>query len=790
MRCLLIIFAVTVAWFQMAERSWAQGSASEEGYLYLSPVPNASYVSDQTRYILVRFAGVSPAQVTNLTTSFITVIGASSGEHTGTARVATDGRTVIFEVESYFVLSEMVTVALNPMVEPGASGSVGPYQYQFRIEGPMPGSEPLGVLAVQAPARANALLPEPKPIRLISAKAPAGRLFPKAIVKSNGVSVPGDFPQVVISVNGNPSPGYLFLENALDLVPPYTMILDNNGLPVWYRRGRMYDFKIQKNGMITWCLDNGIGFPGFDQNLNYLKTFVTTNGYATDGHDLKVLPDGSYFMIGYQNSMVDMSQYVQGASPYATVTETIVQEFTAADELIFQWRAWDNYDIRDLQPTGNTDFAHINGVDIDDDGNLLVSARHLSEVTKVDIDSGQIIWRLSGVHSSFTFINDTLDGTSYQHNISALGGGHYMVFDNGDMRGPQVSRAVEYQIDLTNMTAALVWEFRDNPKAIEVDSNGVKQFELSLVPGSESYRAFRFPWNGVVAAPYLVLEPQPDNLTLIFNKFGDTNVTYYRIYGGLSPHPTNLVAESSTTLQRLSNLQNGLYYFRVTAVNSAGVESLFSNEESTNVNIVRPGQNIAMDGQFSQGIGPWIFTARGGAAAGWVIESGATHFYITNAGPSLTSVQLLQENIPVVQSNLYVLEFDAWSTQTRYIDVKVAQSYPPYLDYSQITAPFLTPNHTHYRYVFTMQQPSDFSANLLFNLGTSTADVYLANITLFTPPAGDFNLDGRVDFLDLSSFCGKWLKQPPSSPVDLNGDGIVNFGDLNILGENWANGGP
>jgi len=57
------------------------------------------------------------------------------------------------------------------------------------------------------------------------------------------------------------------------------------------------------------------------------------------------------------------------------------------------------------------------------------------------------------------------------------------------------------------------------------------------------------PWRGVAIQPYLILEPYPDNLTLIFNQFGDTNVAYYRIYGGTSPHPTTLLAESGTTLK-------------------------------------------------------------------------------------------------------------------------------------------------------------------------------------------------------------------------------------------------
>ena len=800
----------------------AQNAPHEAGYLYLSPIPGAVNVSAQTRYVLVRFEDITPSEVTNLTTSFITVTGVASGLHTGAIHVAVDGRTVIFEMGAGFSAKEVVTVALNPLMPPGAAGRVGSYQYQFTIATPIQGTVLKTALEGKALVQAGDSSGRQKVSARISVSSPTkGSAVKKAALMPNGVSVPSDFPQVIITANNNPSPGYLFLENALGAFPAYTMMLDNNGLPVWYSRGRMFDFKVQKNGTITWGAYDETGsvfFPATDQNFNYLQSYITTNGYQTDVHDLKVLADGTYFLIGDQNSIVDLSRYIAGGSTEAEVMESIVQGFTSAGELIFQWRAWDNYDIRDLPPGYNTDFPHLNGVDIDDDGNVLVSARHLSEVTKINRDSGDIIWRLSGAHSSFSFPNDPLNGTSFQHNISALGNGHYMVFDNGNYHNPQVSRAVEYQLDLTNAIATMVWQFRDTPdkytyytgsaqrlptgntfidfalaqypKATEVDTNDVKRFELSLVPESDSYRAFRFPWNGAVPAPYLILEPEVDNITLVFNKFGDTNVSYYRIYGGTLPHPTMLLTESTTTLQRLSNLPNGLNYFRVTAVSKHGVESPFSNEESANVNFYGPGQSMVQNGDFSQGTNSWAFVVSGGATAGWAIENGASHFYLTNGGGTLSDIQLVQTGKGLIQGNQYVLEFDAWSSQSRYIEVELSQSVSPFIAYSALPSPFLTPNLTHYHYLVTMQQPSDLSANLIFNLGASSADVYLDNISLFSPAVGDLNLDGNVDILDLGIFSSSWLRQQTGLPADLDGNGKVDFNDFGILGGNWTPGGP
>src|SRR6516225_9792531 len=62
------------------------------GYAYLSPTPGAEYTSPQMSLVLVRFSSISPTAITNLS-SFITVTGAQTGRHTGTTRIAADGRT-------------------------------------------------------------------------------------------------------------------------------------------------------------------------------------------------------------------------------------------------------------------------------------------------------------------------------------------------------------------------------------------------------------------------------------------------------------------------------------------------------------------------------------------------------------------------------------------------------------------------------------------------------------------------------------------------------------------------
>jgi hypothetical protein len=176
----------------------------------------------------------------------------------------------------------------------------------------------------------------------------------------------------------------------------------------------------------------------------------------------------------------------------------------------------------------------------------------------------------------------------------------------------------------------------------------------------------------------------------------------------------------------------------------------------------------------------------GSAAASWAIENGVSHFYITNGTATPANIQLKQTGFPIVQGKKYVFQFDAWASSPRYIQAMVAQDGSPNLNYSGTSSTYLTPAPNHFRYVFTMNAATDFNADVLFNLGSSSADVFLDNASLFNSPPGDINLDGRVDFLDLRLLTSDWLKQQSGLSSDLNSDGKVDFRDFSILGENWS----
>jgi hypothetical protein len=58
----------------------------------------------------------------------------------------------------------------------------------------------------------------------------------------------------------------------------------------------------------------------------------------------------------------------------------------------------------------------------------------------------------------------------------------------------------------------------------------------------------------------------------------------------------------------------------------------------------------------------------------------------------------------------------------------------------------------------------------------------------YSATPGDVDGDGDVDFGDLNIVLSEWLESGPGITADLNSDGVVDFGDLNIVLSNFAPG--
>lgn len=501
---------------------------------YLSPIPGSADALPETNLIVRPGGMVDPS--TAFVPGLLRALGSGSGLHRGRLRLSDDAATLVFKPDEPFWPGETVTCRLEAGLRTEALGEVPPAAWSFTIAGP----ERLGLKGDAPPEEDPDAPPLPPGERPRSGSAETG----SAVSATD--SLPADFPHIAAVVTGNPAPGRIFLagieERNLD-ASSYLVILENGGTPYFYRKlpGSGLDWKRQPNGWLTYFDRTRRAFYALDSTYAVVDSFRCGNGYDTDVHELRLLPNGHALLMAYDPQIVDMSRIVPKGFPEATVLGLIIQEIDREGDVVFQWRSWDHFRILDAVgipfSRATIDYVHGNSLDVGPDGNILLSSRHMSEVTKISRMTGDILWRLGGKNNQFRFINDPI-GFSYQHDARWLPGAHITLFDNGTFHSPPFSRAVEYEMDEERMTAKLVWSYRHDPDVFgfaagsvqrlsngntligwgfatptltEVTPGGREVMELSFDPGIASYRALRFEWPPVKSA-IVHLAPRTVNL--------------------------------------------------------------------------------------------------------------------------------------------------------------------------------------------------------------------------------------------------------------------------------------
>ena len=561
---------------------------------YLSPVPGAERVLSGTN-VIVRFDRALTAA--ERSQARLDVTGSASGTHEGAITVTADGRTLLFAPRRAFAWGERVTVELPPALAAGDGVLEGRTSFSFSIA------------ATPPPALARSILEEIPETAIGS--APTRRRPPPASGAQAEDVLPADFPAITPTVYSKPSPGRIFL-TTLDWfagLPQLLLILDDSGQPVFCREtpGPCVDFKVQPDGRLTYFDWDASVFYAMDATYTVVDSFKCGNGYLTDNHELRLLPDGHALLMSYDPQLVDMSQVVVGGAAAATVIGLVIQEIDEARNVVFQWRSWDHFQITDAWREDLTaeviDYVHGNAIELDRDGNLMISSRHLEEITKISRETGAVLWRLGGKNNQFSFLGDDV-GFSYQHAIRRLANGNITLFDNGNYHVPPFSRAVEYQLDEVHRTARLVWQYRDTPDVfgfamgyaqrlgtgntliswgagkpdiVEVTPDGKKVWELRLPDLVFSYRAYRFAWppqGPEVAATRFLSTNRPNpfrsttELTLRIDRAADVSLKVHDVAGREVANVLEGVpfAAGLWPVQLdLGHLKPGLYFCRLAA---------------------------------------------------------------------------------------------------------------------------------------------------------------------------------------------------------------------------------
>ena len=368
------------------------------------------------------------------------------------------------------------------------------------------------------------------------------------------------------------------------------MILDNSGQVVWFRplfreERDIMDFKVQRyrgQPVLTWWegVHTGYGqgeYVIFDGSYSEIARVRAGNGLQGDHHEFLISPRDTALFTIYEKTPWDLSPV--GGPADGIVLDSIAQEVDIeTGEVLFEWHSLDHValDESTASPPGNPEFAfdyfHINSIEVEPDGNLLVSCRMTSTIYKIDRATGEVIWRLGGKNSDFEMGPGTR--TRLQHDARRRPDGAVTIFDNGAFKEGARSRAIVLRLDEDAMTATLVRAYThpdgvfsatqgslqtlpngnvfvgwgSAPYFSEFSKEGELLFSAAFPPEAESYRAFRFPWTGRPSTGLaMIVERGPgDEVTVHASWNGATEIADWQVLAG--PDPERL--ESLGTVPR------------------------------------------------------------------------------------------------------------------------------------------------------------------------------------------------------------------------------------------------
>lgn len=557
---------------------------------YYSPLSNADYVSTGAT-IIVRYGPTLNNQ--NLSDLNFIVEGAKSGIHDGRKILADDHKTVIFIPAKSFTPGEQVMVEVSSLHLDWHT-NFRKLSYSFTVAT----NQQNGTVKSSSPP------PDHGPHSAFS----------------DFLTLPQDIPHYTVKGTAPDNEGDIFVSPfywTKSVLGSYLLILNNQGQIVYYKSVAddevAFDFKKQPNGLLSYYSQKDSTFYLMNSHYQVVDKYQAGDGYFVDLHDFQILPNGNALLMAYDTEDVDMSKVIQGGKKDAEVTGLIIQELDPSKNVIFEWRSWDHFSYFDATSSlteQKIDLVHGNALELANDGNLLLSSRNLGEVTKINLQTGEVIWRLGGKANMFNFMDSRT--FAYQHDVRQLSNGDITIFDNqGTPQNPATSMGLEFKIDESEKTAKTVWNFAHKPAVFaqfmgntqrlsdgntflswgapstkddyayvsitEVSPDGQDLFDLSFDQPYVSYRAFRFPWQGTPdTLPALASRVDGDSLTLGYSWNGATEVASYELYGGASSESLITIEEQTKsdfeTQSHFTNLSEGSCYFQVVALNKDGRE--------------------------------------------------------------------------------------------------------------------------------------------------------------------------------------------------------------------------
>ncbi len=433
--------------------------------------------------------------------------------------------------------------------------------------------------------------------------------IPAAPLKHHFYSRPDLRPPVLNILRRRPgrAEGDLFLAPLSGPGQRGNYIVDDAGDPIWFRpatpvvslnfRAAIYRGK----PVLTWWegkteagLGDGTHYV-LDDSYRQIAKLPAGAGRHSDLHEFLITPRGTALVSAWESVPTDLSGI--GGLANGVVVEAIVQELALpSGKVLFEWRSLDHVGIDESHAGVSTkapyDYFHINSVELDRDGNYIVSARNTWTIYKIHHGTGEVMWRLGGKKSDFTMGPGT--NFAWQHDARRLEGNLLSLYDDG--AAPQVeaySRALIFAVDEKNKRATLHRKYVHNPplsahalgstqilpngnvlvgwgtepNITEYTPGGKVVFEAKLPKGGQNYRALRFPWHGH-PKDRPAIHPGAGFAYATWN--GATEVASWQLDTGKDPNAlqTEVTVPRKGFETRIA--VKGLPYARVTALDASG----------------------------------------------------------------------------------------------------------------------------------------------------------------------------------------------------------------------------
>jgi hypothetical protein len=470
----------------------------------ISPLSGTPTALPQTQ---ISFLGASASAL-----SAISVVGSSSGRHSGRLRSYVSATGASFLPNRPFTPGEQVTVHARWTVSKRVHRTLAS---SFTIEQP-------GVVAQ------TEFVPIPGTPADVQSFQSRSDLHPGVVTVHQA---PG----------ASSAPGLLFAAPFLGPGQFGPMIFDNAGNLVWFHplpAGQdAADFRTQTYGGqtdLTWwqgrtlMLGYGLG-EDVIANSSYKTVAVVKagNGLQADEHEFTLTPQGSAYVLAY--SPVQTSLASAGGPASGLALDGVIQQIDVRTGLVmWEWHSLGHVDVSESYSkipglaTNPYDYFHINSLTTDGHGNILISARNTWALYEISPHTGTVIWRLGGKKSTFTLGPGVQ--FAYQHNALWLPNGDLSLFD--DEGAPPVkppSRGELIKLNPAAKTATLAGQLvrssgplatgsQGNVQALpgggwmigwgglpnftEFNARGEVIYDAQLPRGENSYRVYRLPWSG------------------------------------------------------------------------------------------------------------------------------------------------------------------------------------------------------------------------------------------------------------------------------------------------------